>query len=75
MSKKSKNLDGEGPLIALIGQPNSGKSTLFNALAGFKANTGNFPGTSVSFTRSDVVVAGLSMRLVDLPGTYFITSV
>lgn len=65
-----RGLEGDGPLVALIGQPNCGKSTLFNALAGFKANTGNFPGTSVAYTRSDVMVAGLPMRLIDLPGTY-----
>ncbi len=65
-----QGLEGEGPLVALIGQPNCGKSTLFNALAGFKANTGNFPGTSVTFTRSDVLIAGMPMRLIDLPGTY-----
>jgi ferrous iron transport protein B len=58
------------PLVALVGQPNCGKSTLFNALAGFKANTGNFPGTTVSFTQSEVLVAGRQLDLIDLPGTY-----
>lgn len=61
------------PLIALVGQPNCGKSTLFNALAGFKANTGNFPGTSVAITQSRVAFAGLHARIVDLPGTYSLT--
>jgi ferrous iron transport protein B len=60
-------------VIALVGQPNCGKSTLFNALAGFKANTGNFPGTSVTFTTSRVTVAGMHARIVDLPGTYSLT--
>ncbi len=61
------------PLIVLVGQPNCGKSTLFNALAGFKANTGNFPGTSVAYTESRVAIGGLHARIVDLPGTYSLT--
>jgi len=60
-------------VFALVGQPNCGKSTLFNALAGFKANTGNFPGTTVAYTESEVVVAGRRVRILDLPGTYSLT--
>ena len=56
--------------FALIGQPNCGKSTLFNQVAGYKAETGNFHGTTVSFTESKVRVAGEVIHLVDLPGTY-----
>jgi len=54
----------------LVGQPNSGKSTLFNQVAGYKAHTGNFSGTSVTYTESKVRVTGEVMDLVDLPGTY-----
>jgi len=56
--------------FALVGQPNCGKSTLFNQVAGYKAETGNFHGTTVAFTESKVRVAGEVIRLVDLPGTY-----
>ncbi len=56
--------------IALIGQPNCGKSTLFNQVAGYKAETGNFSGTTVTFTESKVRVIGQVVNLVDLPGTY-----
>lgn len=56
--------------FALIGQPNCGKSTLFNQVAGYKAETGNFSGTSVTFTESNVRVLGKVVELVDLPGTY-----
>jgi len=56
--------------VALIGQPNCGKSTLFNQVAGYKAETGNFSGTTVAFTESRVRVAGEVIELVDLPGTY-----
>jgi small GTP-binding protein len=56
--------------IALIGQPNCGKSTLFNQVAGYKAETGNFSGTTVKFTESKVRVAGEVVEIVDLPGAY-----
>ena len=55
--------------IALIGQPNCGKSTLFNQVAGYKAETGNFSGTSVTYTESRVRVGGQVIDLVDLLGT------
>ena len=56
--------------IALVGQPNCGKSTLFNQVAGYKAETGNFSGTTVTFTESKIRIAGEVEELVDLPGTY-----
>jgi len=56
--------------VALIGQPNCGKSTLFNQVAGYKAETGNFTGTTVTYTESSVRVAGETLDVVDLPGTY-----
>jgi small GTP-binding protein len=56
--------------IALIGQPNCGKSTLFNQVAGYKAETGNFTGTTVKFTESKVRVGGEVVEIVDLPGAY-----
>jgi ferrous iron transport protein B len=62
-------------VIALAGQPNCGKSTIFNAVAGFKVNTGNFPGTSVSFTETRVFLSEEMVRLIDLPGTYSISSI
>jgi small GTP-binding protein len=56
--------------FVLIGQPNCGKSTLFNQVAGYKAETGNFSGTTVSFTESKVRVNGKVIQLADLPGTF-----
>ncbi len=56
--------------IGLIGQPNCGKSTLFNQIAGYKAETGNFSGTTVTYTESNVRILGDIVDVVDLPGTY-----
>ena len=56
--------------IALIGQPNCGKSTLFNQVAGYKAETGNFTGTTIKYTESKVRVGGQVVEIVDLPGAY-----
>lgn len=56
--------------IALVGQPNSGKSTIFNSVAGYKSVTSNLAGTTVKFTRSRVRLNGNVYDLVDLPGTY-----
>ncbi|MGD8537301.1 MAG: ferrous iron transport protein B [Candidatus Aminicenantes bacterium] len=58
------------PDIIFLGQPNSGKSALFNAIAGLKVDTSNFPGTTVTHTHSEVNVAGKVFNIIDLPGTY-----
>ncbi len=56
--------------IALIGNPNTGKSTLFNALAGMRSRVGNFPGVTVEKKVGRVRWDGRVVDLVDLPGTY-----
>jgi ferrous iron transport protein B len=61
--------------IALIGQPNCGKSTIFNYFSGYKAAVSNFPGTTVKFTVSQVVFEGDELTCVDLPGVYSLTSI
>ncbi len=63
-------MSAEEPVLVLIGQPNCGKSTLFNALAGFKAQTSNFPGSTVKHTHSTVSHDGRLIHVIDLPGTY-----
>jgi len=60
--------------IALAGQPNCGKSTIFNALSGYKAITANFPGKTVQYTLSSVTFGGRTFEIVDLPGIYSLTS-
>jgi ferrous iron transport protein B len=61
--------------VAFIGQPNCGKSTIFNYFSGYKAAVSNFPGTTVKFTVSRVVFQGEEITCVDLPGVYSLTSV
>jgi len=64
-------MDGpDVPSVVFVGQPNCGKSTLFNSIAGLKAETSNFTGTTVKHTHSRVVVGGRLLDIVDLPGTY-----
>ena len=58
------------PFVVFVGQPNCGKSTLFNSLAGYKAETSNFPGTTVKHTHSKVNLEGRILNIIDLPGTY-----
>jgi len=61
-------------LIVLAGQPNCGKSTLFNEVAGYKSFASNFPGATVEFTSSHVNICGQTFDIVDLPGIYSLTS-
>jgi len=57
-------------LVALAGNPNTGKSTVFNALTGLRQHTGNWPGKTVTRAEGVFQHEGKRIRLVDLPGTY-----
>ena len=56
--------------IALVGNPNSGKSSLFNALTGLNQKVGNFPGVTVDKKTGDLTIGSHPSTLIDLPGTY-----
>jgi ferrous iron transport protein B len=60
--------------VLIAGNPNSGKSTLFNALSGGSARVGNYPGVTVDRTSADLYLESGSVELVDVPGTYSLTA-
>ncbi len=61
-------------VVALAGNPNTGKSTIFNALTGLRQHTGNWPGKTVSRAEGGFRSGESSFKLVDLPGTYSLLS-
>ncbi len=64
----------ETVLVALAGQPNVGKSTVFNVLTGLNQHVGNWPGKTVERKEGAFTHDGSTYRLVDLPGTYSLTA-
>lgn len=64
----------EQPTIALLGQPNSGKSTLFNGLTGARQRVGNWPGKTVEKKEGYFERNGRRYRVTDLPGTYSLSA-
>ena len=74
----ARKLTGDKPSrplnVALAGQPNVGKSTVFNALTGLNQHVGNWAGKTVEKKTGRVVHKGRQIELVDLPGTYSLTS-
>ncbi len=74
LKKLGVNLDRADYLLALAGNPNTGKSTVFNALTGLRQHTGNWPGKTVARAEGAFEYSGKRYRLVDLPGTYSLLS-
>jgi ferrous iron transport protein B len=56
--------------VALVGNPNTGKTTLFNALSGLRQRVGNYPGVTVETKKGQASFRGQPFELIDLPGTY-----
>ena len=74
LAQMGLKLDKFDRVIALAGNPNTGKSTLFNALTGLKQHTGNWPGKTVSRAEGGFEYNHVRYKLVDLPGTYSLLS-
>ena len=75
LNNKSKNADKKtNYTIAIAGNPNVGKSTIFNALTGMNQHTGNWPGKTVENATGICNYSNNSFLLVDIPGTYSLMS-
>jgi ferrous iron transport protein B len=63
----------EEKLIAIAGNPNTGKTTIFNALTGARQKVGNWPGVTVEKKEGFYIYKDIKFNVVDLPGTYTLT--
>lgn len=74
LARMGVSIDRYDRVVALAGNPNTGKSTLFNALTGLRQHTGNWPGKTVSRAEGGFEFNKVRYKLVDLPGTYSLLS-
>jgi ferrous iron transport protein B len=74
LKKLGVNTDQWDYVVALAGNPNTGKSTVFNALTGLRQHTGNWPGKTVTRAEGGFEYNHRNFKLVDLPGTYSLLS-
>jgi GTPase len=74
LTKLGINMDNWDFVVALAGNPNTGKSTVFNALTGLRQHTGNWPGKTVTRAEGGFIFNDKRYKLVDLPGTYSLLS-
>ncbi len=74
LKKLGVNIEDNNYVVALAGNPNTGKSTVFNALTGLKQHTGNWPGKTVTRAEGGYRYNEKKYKLVDLPGTYSLLS-
>ena len=74
LQKLGLNLDNWDYVVALAGNPNTGKSTVFNNLTGLRQHTGNWPGKTVNRAEGGFEFENMRYKLVDLPGTYSLLS-
>lgn len=74
LQKLGVDMTGHDYVVALAGNPNTGKSTVFNALTGLRQHTGNWPGKTVTRAEGAFASGDKRFKLVDLPGTYSLLS-
>lgn len=74
LKKLGINVEDNDYVVTLAGNPNTGKSTVFNALTGLRQHTGNWPGKTVTRAEGGYSYNDKKYKLVDLPGTYSLLS-
>lgn len=74
LKKMGINLESVDYVVALAGNPNTGKSTVFNALTGLRQHTGNWPGKTVARAEGGFIYNDVTYKVVDLPGAYSLLS-
>ena len=74
LEKLGVRMDKWDHVIALAGNPNTGKSTIFNSLTGLRQHTGNWPGKTIARAEGGFSYEGKGYKIVDLPGTYSLLS-
>ena len=74
LTKLGINMEKWDYVVALAGNPNTGKSTIFNALTGLRQHTGNWPGKTVTRAEGGFEFGESRFKIVDLPGTYSLLS-
>ncbi len=74
LQKLGVDMTGHDYVVALAGNPNTGKSTVFNALTGLRQHTGNWPGKTVTRAEGAFATGDKRFKIVDLPGTYSLLS-
>jgi ferrous iron transport protein B len=74
-SKRAEPGRPDSPVVALVGNPNTGKTALFNALTGFCRRVANYPGVTVDIGRGPVRSSRSRLEVIDLPGTYSLAAI
>lgn len=74
LRKLGIRVDGADYVVAMAGNPNTGKTTVFNALTGLRMHTGNWPGKTIARAEGAFSYDGRHFKVVDLPGTYSLLS-
>ncbi|MFY0688653.1 MAG: 50S ribosome-binding GTPase [Cyclobacteriaceae bacterium] len=74
LKKLGLSIENADMVVALAGNPNTGKSTVFNALTGLRQHTGNWPGKTVTRAEGGYQYNDKRIKLIDLPGTYSLLS-
>lgn len=74
LRKLGIRVDGADHVVAMAGNPNTGKTTVFNALTGLRMHTGNWPGKTIARAEGAFLYEGRRFKVVDLPGTYSLLS-